>query len=256
MGKIKGLFLDLVGTIVQGKNLLPYEGAVEEFNKIKEYFKVCIITNNTTEKVESLRAKLQDKGFNLDGVIFLTPLVVLKNLLREKEGKVFYIGSDAVKETIIEAGKEISEDGDIVVVGLDFELDYKKLSNATRLLLKNAEFIGLHNNRLFQRESGIVEPSVGPILSFLQFATGRKPLIIGKPEWNFYLSGLKMLELRTDEVVVIGDDPISEVRSPKRLGIKTIFLKCGKYKELPKGIISDFVFDTFREIDWEKIRSC
>ncbi len=253
MGKIKGIFLDLVGTIVQGKNLIPYDGAVENFNKIKEYFKICIITNNTTEKIESLRVKLERNGFNLNEVVLLTPLLILKNLLKEREGKVFYIGSNAVRETIIESGKEISENGNIVVIGLDFELDYKKLTNATRLLLNNAEFIGLHNNRLFQRENGVVEPSVGPILSFLQFATGRKPFIIGKPEWNFYLAGLEMLNLKTDEVIVIGDDPISEVRAPKRLGIKTIFLRCGKYKELPKDIVSDFVFDNFKDIDWNLI---
>lgn len=253
MGKIKGVFLDLVGTIVQGKNLKPYEGAIDKFNRLKEIFKFCIITNNTTEKVESLRYKLQEKGFNLDNVILLTPLLILKNILKERSGKVFYIGSNAVRDTIIESGKEISEDGSIVVVGLDYELDYKKLSNATKLLLKNAEFIGLHNNRLFQRENGVLEPSVGPILSFLQFATGRKPFIIGKPEWNFYLAGLEMLNLKPDEVVVIGDDPISEVKSPKRIGIKTIFLKCGKYKELPEDIVSDFVFDNFKDIDWDLI---
>lgn len=255
MGKIKGIFLDLVGTIVQGKNLIPYDGAVDNFNKIKNIFKLCIITNNTTEKVDSLRNKLEEKGFNLENVILLTPLQILKNLLKEKEGDVFYIGSNAVRETILEAGKKISENGNIVIIGLDFELDYRKLTNATKLLLNNAEFIGLHNNRLFQRENGVVEPSVGPILAFLQFATGRKSLIIGKPEWNFYAAGLEMLNLKPDEVIVVGDDPISEVSAPKKLGIKTIFLKCGKYKELPKDIVSDFVFDNFKDIDWDLIKN-
>uniref|UniRef100_A0A7C4Y405 HAD-IIA family hydrolase n=1 Tax=candidate division WOR-3 bacterium TaxID=2052148 RepID=A0A7C4Y405_UNCW3 len=255
MGKIKGLFLDLVGTIVQGKNLIPYDGAVESFNRLRDDFKICIITNNTTEKVEGLKEKLEEKGFILKDVILLTPLLILKNILKEKEGKVFFIGSEAVKETIIESGKEISEEGEIVVIGLDFELNYRKLTIATKLLLNGAEFIGLHNNRLFQRENGVVEPSVGPILSFLQFATGRKPFIIGKPEWNFYAAGLNMLQLNPDETIVVGDDPISEVRAPKRLGIKTIFLRCGKYKELPKSIISDFVFDSFKDIDWDKIKN-
>ena len=115
---MKAVFLDLVGTLVKGKSMEPFEGAVERFNSLKSKKRICIITNNTTDTPDVLRDKLHKAGFDLDGVVLLSPLTVLKEVLKGVKGKIYCIGSDAVVSTIRKAGKEVSEDAEAVVVGL------------------------------------------------------------------------------------------------------------------------------------------
>lgn len=42
---MKGIFTDLVGTLVKGKTMEPFEDVVEKFNQLKNKFKIVIITN-------------------------------------------------------------------------------------------------------------------------------------------------------------------------------------------------------------------
>lgn len=250
---MKGIFTDLVGTLVKGKTMEPFEDVVEKFNQLKNKFKIVIITNNTTETPDSIKRKLSEIGFNMDGVYLLTPLVVLQDVLNDSEGDVFYIGSDAVKEIIINSGKTIKENGSIVVVGLDLKLTYEKLYNATNLILNGAKFIGLHRNRLFLKQPGKVAPSVGSTIAFLEYASGRKAKIIGKPEKEFFKKGCNIVGLSVEDVWVIGDDPYSEVSAPQSIGFKAIFVKSGKYKYTPPDIIPDRVYNNFVEVDWENL---
>ena len=250
---MKAVFLDLVGTLVKGKSMEPFEGAVERFNSLKSKKRICIITNNTTDTPDVLRDKLHKAGFDLDGVVLLSPLTVLKEVLKGVKGKIYCIGSDAVVSTIRDAGKEISEDAEAVVVGLDLSLTYEKLTRATNLILNGAEFIGLHSNRLFLMEPGRVGPSVGATLSFLEYATSKRPRIIGKPEKEFYRTGLYLLGVEPEDVVVVGDDPISEVSAPQSIGMRAIFVKSGKYRECPDFAKPYRIYDSFMDIDWDNL---
>lgn len=250
---MKAVFLDLVGTLVKGKSMKPFDGAVEKFNLLKSRTRVCIITNNTTDTPDDLRKKLLKEGFDLDGVVLLSPLTVLRELLKGLKGRIYYIGSEAVFSIIREVGKEISEDAEIVVVGLDLSLTYEKLTKATNLILSGAEFIGLHSNRLFLMEPGKIGPSVGATIAFLEYATSKKARIVGKPEKEFFRTGLSLLGVKPEDVVVVGDDPISEVSAPQALGMKAIFVRSGKYKECPDFVSPYRVYENFTDIEWENL---
>ena len=54
---------------------------------------------------------------------------------------------------------------------------------------------------------------------------------MGKPEKNFFDLAVKDLELIKDNILMIGDDIISDIKGAKDFGIKTIQVKTGKYQE-------------------------
>jgi len=256
--KFKGYFLDLVGTIVKGKSFEPYEGVQSVFNEIARNHKTLIITNNTTHHPETIEKTLREKDFNTDGVTILTPLTVLKKFLNEFSKKeCFVVGNEVLVETVESLGFEITkkEDAPLVVVGLDTQFNYEKIRKASSAILNGAELWGLHRNRLYLKAGGELYPSVGATIAFLEYATGKTARIFGKPELDFYRTGLSIVGLAPEEVVVIGDDPFSEVEPPKRLGMHAIFLLGGKYKDrsilenIPEEFQPDSVLNKFVQLD-------
>ena len=218
---------------------------MDVFNEIQKEFPVAIITNNSTQTTEELKSKLSLNGFQVNNVPIISPFTVLQGILdKYKSEEIFVIGEEVVKQRIASMGYKLGEDR-IVIVGLDRHLTYETLKKATNILLNGGKLFGFHNNKLYLVKEGEVGPSVGAILAFLEYATGVKAEIFGKPDERFYLTALKYLNLPIKEVAVVGDDPFTEIRMPAKYGFKTIFLKCGKYKELPENIKSDYVFPDF-----------
>ncbi len=241
----RGFLCDLVGTLVKSKYMDPFPGVVEVFNELQQEFPVAIITNNSTQTTEELKSKLTLNGFQVEDIPLISPFTVLKEILdKYKSEEIFVIGEEVVKQRIEKMGYRLGEGG-IVIVGLDRHLTYETLKKATNIILNGGKLFGFHNNKLYLVREGEVGPSVGAILAFLEYATDVKAEIFGKPDRRFYTSALKYLNLHTEEVAVVGDDPFTEIQMPAKYGFKTIFLKCGKYKELPQNIKADYVFNDF-----------
>ena len=54
---------------------------------------------------------------------------------------------------------------------------------------------------------------------------------MGKPEKKFYNMAIEDMRVPKNEVVMIGDDIMSDIKGAKDFGIKTIQVKTGKYQE-------------------------
>ena len=54
---------------------------------------------------------------------------------------------------------------------------------------------------------------------------------MGKPEKNFFNMAIDDMGVSKNEVVMIGDDIVSDIKGAKDFGIKTIQVKTGKYQE-------------------------
>lgn len=92
-----------------------------------------------------------------------------------------------------------------VVVGLaPDKFNYETMNKAFKLLLKGSTLIAIHKARYFKRKDGLAL-GPGPFVEALQYATDAKPIIVGKPEKEFFLNGLKNFNCRPNEVAMIGD---------------------------------------------------
>lgn len=70
--------------------------------------------------------------------------------------------------------------------------------------MNGADLVAIHKGRYYSRGDGLAL-GPGPFVSALEFATGKKAKVLGKPEEAFFLSALEGLNCKPHEVVMIGD---------------------------------------------------
>ena len=96
--------------------------------------------------------------------------------------------------------------------------------------LNNAALIALHQNKYCMRD-GSVSLDLGPFVKAIEYSSNKKSILMGKPEKKFYNMAIEDMRVPKNEVVMIGDDIMSDIKGAKDFGIKTIQVKTGKYQE-------------------------
>ena len=189
----KGYLIDLDGTIYKGKSRIPAgEAFVHELQKRKIPY--LFVTNNTTRTPEALQTMLAE-NFNIETpleTIYTATLATIDYMQEKNLGnKAYVIGDVGLKHAIEEAGYiEDTENPDYVVVGLDWEVDYEKLTIATLAIHKGAHFIG-------------------------------------KPNAIIMETAIEHLGLAREEVVMVGDNYLTDIRAGIDNGIPTLLVTTG-----------------------------
>ena len=70
----------------------------------------------------------------------------------------------------------------------------------------------------------------GPFVAALEYASGRRASVVGKPERDFFRVALEDLGLAADEVAMVGDDVEADVVGAKRAGLVGIQVRTGKWR--------------------------
>ncbi|CAD6189401.1 unnamed protein product [Caenorhabditis auriculariae] len=112
--------------------------------------------------------------------------------------------------------------------------------------IKNPTLISLGNGKFYQRTDGPCL-DVGAFAQGLIFASGCKQIILGKPNANYFNIALEMMGLSAEEVVMIGDDIVSDVGGAQLCGIRGIQVRTGKFRpewENHAAVKPDLIADT------------
>ena len=78
---------------------------------------------------------------------------------------------------------------------------------------------------------GYVAPSVGALAAAIEYATQSEPVVIGKPSPAYFQQALDELNVPAPDVLVVSDDPLSDLAGAKRLGMRAAFVLSGKYRD-------------------------
>jgi len=229
---------------------------MSEKSKDREF---VLVSNNTTHKPADLLGLLRNLGFNVNEENLVTCISAALNWLKAKKIKsCFVIGNSQLKTFLNENEIEAKEDEntEAVLVGLDTSLDYQKLKIATNALAKNnAYLLALHENRLYKDERGELSPSVGAVVKALEYACQKRAKVFGKPNSTFFREILRKFGAKPEECMMISDDPLSDLLGAKKLGMKTVFVTSGKYKDeeilktLNKKFQPDFIYQNISQIN-------
>ena len=76
--------------------------------------------------------------------------------------------------------------------------------------MAGAELIALEKDRYWMDRDGL-SLSAGPFVSALEFATGKHAVVMGKPSRSFFELALMDMDLRPEEVAMIGDDIFTDI---------------------------------------------
>ena len=96
--------------------------------------------------------------------------------------------------------------------------------------LNNVALIALHQNKYCMRD-GKVSLDLGPFVKAIEYSSGKKSILMGKPEKNFFDLAVKDLDVINDKILMIGDDITSDIEGSINANLKAIQVKTGKFQE-------------------------
>jgi len=232
LGNIKCFLLDLDGTFYLGEKLLP--GALELLNLLVERnLDYLFLTNNSSKHAGQYVEKLGRFNVNVGREHILTSGEATTIYLQKEmpNANVFILGTRALEEEFENSGFGLVEDEpDVVVLGFDTTLTYKKLWKICDFIRDGYPYIATHPDRNCPTETGFM-PDIGSFIALIESSTGRKPdIVIGKPNDHMIEAVLKRTGHNKEEIVMIGDRLYTDI-AMGRTGIKTVLVLSGETKK-------------------------
>ncbi|MEM7825557.1 MAG: HAD-IIA family hydrolase [Candidatus Aenigmatarchaeota archaeon] len=243
--KFNTFILDLDGTVWNWESLYP--GVKETIENLKSNGKqILFVTNNSLLCRRKMVEKLRGFGIELKESDLITSSFVVANYLRIKKASAFVIG-EGVKEELLEAGVEIKEDSNYLVVGQDLNFNYEKLMKAYEVVKNGAKILATARGRIyFEGEKKM--PATGVLVNTIEYITEKKAKLMGKPS-NEMLETIQLFVCSPRrQTVWIGDECDSDILAGKRLGYYTVLVRTGIDKE-PKKIKPDLIINSLEEIN-------
>ena len=228
---IKGLAIDMDGTVYKGMDLIP--GAVEFIRGLNERgIPYMFVTNNSSKGRRMYFEKLSKMGFDVDMRNVLTSGTATLRFLKEnRQGKrVYVVGTQSYMEDVKEYGIELDdEDPDIVLLSFDRELTYEKINKAYAFIKKGAEYIATHPDDLCPTENDY-DVDIGAFIAMYRYLLDKEPLIIGKPNRLMMEMAAAEMGIEPDEVAMVGDRLYTDIRMAYDNGFQSILVLTGETK--------------------------
>ena len=228
------LFLfDMDGTLYLGNQLYPF--TIELLNTIKANGgKYLFMTNNSSKSVLDYVKKLEKLGIQATREEFMTSSQATAFYLHKyHEGQRLYVcGTQSLKEEFRNEGFTVTtnlDEVDCIVMGFDTELTFQKLHDVSYLLLTRPElpYIATNPDLVCPTEFGSV-PDCGSVCIGIKNATGREPIVIGKPSPLMPQLAMEKLDIAKEETCVVGDRIYTDVKSGLNAGITGILVLSGE----------------------------
>jgi len=252
--KYNGLIVDLDGVVWRGGK--PIQENVEALRMLHNAgMKIVFLTNNSTRSRRLYSQLLTHTlGFNVKPEDIVTSAFAAAKWLKENMGpsKVYVVGEEGLVEELVCEGHTVvtlteakSCKADIVVVGLDRNLTYKKLLTAHTLVKWCSKpYIATNIDATVPMENADI-PGAGAILAALEKSTGKKPAYVtGKPNPWIVEIALSQLELDRREVLLVGDRLDTDIEVAVKLGIDSLLVYTGVAK--PEDVVKSTIKPTYQ----------
>ena len=230
MKKYAGYMIDLYGTIYRGKEKIP--AAKRFIERLQEHdIPFLFVTNNSTQAPIKVVENLAN-NFDIhvkEENVYTSALATADYIadLNKDKRSVYVIGEVGLKQAILDKGFRFEETNpDYVVVGLDYDVTYHKFELATLAIKRGAKFIGTNADTNLPNERGLV-PGAGSVIALVECSTQQKATYIGKPETIIMEKALERLGLPKEEVVMVGDNYMTDIKAGINFGIDTMLVYTG-----------------------------
>jgi 4-nitrophenyl phosphatase len=230
---IKSLILDMDGVIWRGD--APIGDLPLIFSRIRERgLKFVFATNNGTRTSEQYVTRLGNLGVQVEPWQVVTSAQALAYALTRKfprGTKIFMIGGDGVRKALEDHGYKIlsvenAPAAEAVVMGIDTEINFQKMSEATYLVRRGIPFYATNPDKTFPTPRGEI-PGAGAWYSVIVTATGVQPIVAGKPFPFLMELALENLGTKNEETLVVGDRLETDIAGGQAVGCPTAAVLSG-----------------------------
>lgn len=232
LAKKRLFLLDMDGTIYLDRTLFP--GTRPFLRRVGELGgRYLFLTNNSSRSVGAYVDKLAGMGVEAAEEDFLTSVDALIAHLRARTPYqlCYAFGTESFRAQLQQAGVPVTdrlEDSiDCLLIGFDTELTFQKLEDACILLDRGVDFIATNPDWVCPTWYGSV-PDCGSVCEMLFRATGRRPVVIGKPQPAMALLAMARTGFSPEETLLVGDRLYTDIACGANAGIDTAFVLSGE----------------------------
>jgi len=255
MDDVRGVILDLDGTVYRGDDLLP--GAREAVAALRERgLDVLFCTNNPTRSRASYADRL--RGFGIEAApeeVLPAGYVTVEYLRREHPGAgVFLVGSDGLREQFREADLALvgePADAEVLVTSYDPAFHYDDLTAGLWALDRAETFVGTDPDLTYPDAGGRRRPGSGAITGAVARVAEREPdRELGKPAAMTADLALEALGHPASETLIVGDTPGTDLALGARAGTETALVLTGSVtrEDLPVSPRPGHVLDSIADL--------
>jgi 4-nitrophenyl phosphatase len=253
---LDGIVMDMDGALWRGEQ--PLAGLTAWFTFLaRRGIPYVLATNNAYWPPDHYVARLAGFGVSVPPDRILTSALATAGWLRGQlpaGATVYVVGGAALRAALAAEGFAVRTDGagpvDAVVVGVDFQLTYDTLRQATQRIRAGARFVGTNPDRTYPMEDGLA-PGAGAILAALEAATDVQPTVIGKPARPLFEAALARLGTAPERTLMLGDRLDTDIAGGQQAGLRTALVTTGVDSPATlatSGIAPDAVFAGLAEL--------
>lgn len=254
MSSVRALLLDLDGTLYGEAGAVP--GAVEALAALRRRGVPFRCVTNTTRRSRRLLAeRLAGYGYDIRPDEIITAVMAAVTLLRERGvHRVAPFVAEATLDDLVEFDLASERPETVLVGDLGDEWDFSTMNRAFHYLMDGADLVALEYDRYWQKGDTLTLDA-GPFIAALEYATGKKATIAGKPSRSFFRAAVESLRSdgvdSADGVVMVGDDLWGDVQGAHAAGLQAWMVRTGKYRDdvyAGSGIVADRVIASVAEV--------
>jgi HAD superfamily hydrolase (TIGR01458 family) len=227
---IKGIILDIDGTLTHDGSAI--KGAVDVIaNLRKSNFKLRFVTNTTGRSPEQISGQLAQLGFDIYPEEIQTSVTACQHYLSTNlQGKSGYFAVPDVTMPMLKGFVNNDSDPSFVVIGdLDDEFSYEMLNRLFNFVHNGAQLIAFHRNPYYFKEGKTFLDS-GAFTRAFEGITNKQAVITGKPSSALFDGAVSSMEVKPEQVVVVGDDVSSDILGAQNANLVSILVGTGKFK--------------------------
>ena len=224
----KGYICDMDGVIYHGNRLLP--GVKEFVSWLYEQKKSFLFLTNASERSpKELQQKLLRLGLEVDESHFYTSAQATAKFIHSQAPgcSAYVIGGPGLVNALYDVGITMNDvNPDYVVVGEGNTYNYENILKAVQLVNKGAKLIGTNSDLTGPSDFGII-PACRALVAPIELATGKKAYFVGKPNPLMMRTGLRLLDVHSEEAAMIGDRMDTDIVAGMESGLTTALVLSG-----------------------------
>ena len=221
------LLLDLDGTVFAGHHALPNAlDALARLN-IPRFF----VTNNASRRPSEVAAHLRELGFEATDDLVVTSAQSGARLLSEHlepGSRALVIGTDGLAQEVREVGVGVTRSADdrpaAVIQGHSPDTGWAQLSEAALAIRAGALWIATNIDATLPSERGLLVGN-GSMVAALRNATGKEPMVAGKPAAPLMADAIA--RARASAPLVVGDRLDTDIEGGHAVGIESALVLTG-----------------------------
>jgi len=195
---------------------------------LRKQIPACILSNSTQLASKDVARFFLNKSINLNSIPVMTAVDATLSYVKEKYNSVSTYCSPSIKPLFSEF--ETNSKPEAVVIGdIGDQWNYEIMNDIFLKVNEGADIIAMQMNKYWKAPATGLCLDAGPFIKGIEFATGKKPVLIGKPSPLFFQSALKLIGRADDEsFIMLGDDLAGDIKGAQDAGGKAILIYTGK----------------------------